>query len=93
MISASIPLRILVVDDEPAATGRHVISQHRDPSHPFAFLACCCHLVPRALGDDLALELRERQENVQGQPPHRNGRVQWLGDGDEVNSMPLEDIH
>jgi transposase len=35
-------------------------------------------LVANALADDLALELREGQQNVQGQAPHRGCRVELL---------------
>src|SRR4029077_17025566 len=39
------------------------IPERRPPAHPHPFLLRTCHLVPDALADDLALELREGQQN------------------------------
>ena len=52
-------LGFVVVHYEPAATGRYIISQHRNASHPFAFPARRGHFVPRPFGTNLALELRK----------------------------------
>jgi len=39
---------------------------------------------------DLALELRERQQHVQGRPTHAGRRVERLGDRDKARSSFVE---
>ena len=48
-------------------------------------------LVADALGGELALELAEGQEHVQGQLAHRAAGVEGLGDADEGHLRGLED--
>ena len=50
------------------------------------------HLVPRALRNDLALELRERQKDVQGQAAEGTRRVELLGHRHEAHAVPVEDL-
>jgi hypothetical protein len=48
----------LLIDGEPAALRQKVVTERRKPADPFPFAAGGSHLVARALGDHLALELR-----------------------------------
>ena len=50
------------------------------------------HLVPGALRDDLPFELRERQEDVQGQAAERTRRIELLRHGDEADEVPVENL-
>src|SRR5690606_31263996 len=49
-------------------------------------------LVAYPFGDDLALELRERQQDVEGQPAHAVGSVERLGHADERGTRAVEDL-
>jgi hypothetical protein len=61
--------------------------------HPQPFLLTRRELVADALGGELALELRERQEDVQQHPTHRIGGVELLGHRHEGHVVPVEDLH
>src|SRR6202045_4888862 len=54
------------------------IPERRHATHPQPLLLRGGDLVADALADDLALELREGQQNVEGQAPHRGRRVELL---------------
>jgi hypothetical protein len=69
-----------------------LVPQRGDPAHPHALALGGCDLVADALAGDLALELGERQEDVEGEPPHRGRRIELLGDGDEGHVMPVEQL-
>ena len=56
-------------------------------------LAGSHHLVAGALGDDLPLELREGEQDVQGQLAHGAGGVQLLGHRHEAHAVAIEDLH
>ena len=43
--------------------------------------------------DDLALELRKGQQDIQGQAPHRGRRVELLRDRHEGGARRVEDFH
>ncbi len=49
-------------------------------------------LVADALAGDLALELGEGQQDVEGQPAHRGGGIELLGDGDERDALRVEQL-
>ena len=78
------------VDDQLAVDG--VVAERRQSPHPHALLLRGRDLVADALARDLALELGERQQNVQGQPSHRGRRIERLGDGDERGLGAVEDV-
>jgi len=61
----------------------HVVAQQRHPPGPFPLAAGGGDLVAGAFRDDLPLELGERQQDVQHQPPHGIGCVELLRDRDE----------
>ena len=60
----------LAVDD--------VVAERRDAAHPHPLPARGGELVADALADHLALELGEREQDVQRQPAHRRRRVERL---------------
>ena len=47
-------------------------------------------LVANALGGDFALELRKRQQHVEGQAAHRGGGIELLRDRNEGDAMRVE---
>jgi hypothetical protein len=59
-----------------------VVAKDDVPASPLAFLAGGDLLVTGAVGDDLALELSERQQNVQRQATERDVRIELLSNGD-----------
>ena len=59
-----------------------VVAERDEAAHPHALLARGGELVADALADDLALELREGEQDVERQPSHRGRRVERLRDAD-----------
>jgi hypothetical protein len=57
-----------LIDDQAPAGRINIIAEYRCASDPLAFAARRRHLVARAFANDLAFELRERKQNVKGQP-------------------------
>ena len=78
------------VDDQPP--GLDVVAQGRLAAHPQAFLLRRGDLVPDALARELALELGEGEQDMEGEPSHRGGGVERLGHRDERHIMPVEDL-
>src|ERR1700730_4393585 len=68
--------RLAVDDDELAVP--HPIPERWHPAHPHPLLFRGGDLVADALADDLALELRKGQQNIEGQAPHRGRRIELL---------------
>ena len=62
------------------------------PAHPHPHLFRGSDLVADALADDLTLELRKGQQNIQGQSPHRRRRVELLRDRDKGGVPRIEDL-
>jgi len=60
----------LRVDHQPENLGVNIVAQDRQPSGPFSLAPGRCDLVPRALGDDLTLELGKGQEHIEDQASH-----------------------
>src|ERR1700720_4044832 len=81
----------LAFDDDELAVLR-LIAKRRHPAHPHPLLLRGGDLVADALADDLALELREGQQNIEGQAPHRGRRVELLRDRYEGRSLRIEDL-
>src|SRR6266478_6151020 len=81
----------LAVDDDELAVLRPV-TERRHAAHPHPLLFRGGDLVADTLADDLALELREGQQHVEGQAPHRGRRVELLSDGYEGRSPRIEDL-
>src|SRR5262249_18576339 len=70
------PLGLLFDDGELAIL--EFISQRHHSADPKPLALGSRHLVANALGGDFPLELREREQHVQGEPAHRGGRVELL---------------
>src|SRR5436190_21261792 len=64
------------------------VAERGDAAHRHPLLLRSGDLVADAFPDDLALELSERQQNVEGEPPHRRCGVELLRDRNERGRMP-----
>src|SRR4029077_2782639 len=82
--------RLALDDDEPAVLCP--IPERRHAPHPHPFLLRGGDLVADALADDLALELCEGQQNVEGQAPHRGRRVELLRHRHKGGTAGIEDL-
>ncbi len=84
------PSRLLLVDDDPPAARCDVVAEDRRAADPLALPSRGAHLVARALGDRLAFELREAEQDVEHQPARRRGRAELLRDRDEGDLVFVE---
>src|SRR6476660_3310707 len=82
--------RLAVDDDELAVL--HPIPERWHPAHPHPLLFRGGDLVADALADDLALELRKGQQNIEGQAPHRGCRVELLRNRNKRRASRIEDL-
>jgi hypothetical protein len=82
--------RLAFGDDEPAVL--HPIPERRYPAHPHPLLLRGGDFVADALSDDLTLELRKGQQNVQGQAAHRSRRVELLRDRNKGRTSGIKDL-
>src|SRR6516165_265781 len=82
------PFRLSVIDRDPSTLG--VIAERGHASDPEPLALGSRDLVADALGGDFALELGKRQQDVEGQPAHRGGGVELLGDRDKRHIMLVE---
>src|SRR5260370_14820282 len=87
------PLCLLWVDDQPPAAGIEVVAEDQVPARPLSFLPCGDLLVASPLRDDFALELRERQQDIQAESAQRRVGVELLRDGYEADALFLEHLH
>jgi hypothetical protein len=85
--------RLVLVDQQLAAPGVDVVAQQRVAPGPLPFPPGGGDLVAGPLGDDLPLELREREQHVEDQPAHRRGRVELLRDRRQGDPVRLEQLH
>ena len=81
----------LLIDDQLPVL--HVIAEGRQATHPHALLLGSGDLVADTFAGDLPLELRKREQHVQGEPPHRGGGIELLGDRDEGDAVGVEGFH
>src|SRR5262245_29076759 len=86
-------LGLVGVDRELRGARLHVIAQQWVSASPLASAPCGGDLVAGALGDDLALELGEREQHIEHQAAHRGRGVELLGDRDEGDLALLEGAH
>jgi hypothetical protein len=82
----------LAVDDDELAVLR-LIGERRHTAHPHPLLYRGGDLVADAFADDLALELREGQQHIQDQAPHRGRRVKLLRDRNEYTDADVFAAH
>jgi hypothetical protein len=84
-------LGLLRVDHQSAIPA--VIAERHHAADPQSLSLRGRDLVADALAGHLALELGKGEQHVQGQPPHRGGRIELLGDRDERDPMGIEQLH
>ena len=70
----------------------HPVTERRHPAHPHPLLFRGGDLVADTLADHLALKLREGQQNIEGQAPHRGGGVELLRHRNEGRAFGVEDL-
>ena len=80
------------VDDEAPALGVYVVAERGRPAGPEPLATGGSDLVPGAVGDGLALELGEAQQDVQHQPPGRVPGVERLSNGRQGHVVGVEDL-
>ena len=78
------------IDDQFALD--NVVPERWHTAHPHAFSLARGNLVADTLAGDLALELREGQQDVECEPPHGGGGIELLGDGNEGHPVAIEHI-
>ena len=71
--------------------GDPVTQRHRS-ADPDALALGGGDLVPHPLADDLALELGEGQQHIEGEPAHAGGGVERLGYRDERHGVLVEQL-
>lgn len=74
------------------ATFTDVVTERRHTAHPQPLPLGSRDLVPDSLARDFALELREREQDVERQTPHGGCSVELLGDGDKRDAARIEDF-
>ena len=84
------PVRLGFIDGDLAVFG--VVANRSHAANPKTLPLRGRDLVADALGGDLALELGERQQHVEGQPSHRRGGVELLGHRDKRHAVPVEQL-
>ncbi len=70
-----------------------VVAERHLAPHPHAASARGGEFVADPLANDLSLELREAEQDVQRQPSHAGGRVEALGDGHESDAVRIHHLH
>jgi hypothetical protein len=73
------PRRFSLIDLQAPTEGINVVAEHRNPADPLALAAGGRHFVAGTLSDNLAFELRKREEDVERQSSQRGCRVELLG--------------
>jgi hypothetical protein len=71
----------------------NIVAQDGRAARPLALPSLGGDFVADTLADDLSLELCEREEDIEYQPPHRGRRVELLGDGHERDVLLVENLH
>src|SRR5205823_12487202 len=84
------PFGFCCVDHQTSTLWIDVIAQHRSASQPLPFPPGRRHLVTRPLADHLALELRKRQQDVQGEATQRSAGIELLCDRYKAHAALLK---
>src|ERR1035437_6183076 len=82
---------LFLIHHQPSSTWAYVIAQHRTSAHPLPLPPGRRHLVARTLADQLPLELRKGEQNVERQTSQRCAGIELLRDGNEAHLVLLED--
>src|ERR1700736_1488473 len=80
----------LLVDDKLSILD--VIAERYGTAHPHALASRGRELVADALARHLTLELGEREQDIEGESPHRGRGIELLGDGHKRHAMGLEQL-
>ena len=83
-------LRLALDDDQLSLA--HRVAERRHAAHPHPLSLRGGDLVADPFPGDFALELREGQQHIEGQPSHRGGGVELLRDRDERHALGVEDL-
>src|SRR5208337_4140950 len=81
----------LLRDDDGLLAGTSIAERGRPPG-PDAFALEGRNLVAHALSNHLALELCEREQHIERQPPHAARGVERLRDRDERHGMRVKEF-
>src|SRR5437868_9974706 len=84
------PFGFCRVDHQTSALWIDIIAEDWDASHPLPFSPRRRHLVTRSLADDLALELRKRQQDVQREPAQGSAGIELLRDRYKAHAALLK---
>src|SRR5215472_7478246 len=76
------------IDDQAAVAD--VISERRHAAHPQPLAPGGGDLVPDSFSRDFALELREREQNVQREPTHGGGCIELLSNSNKGDALRIE---
>ena len=82
--------RLIFIDNQLLIHG--IVSERRKAAHPHVLLLGGSDLVADALSRNLALELGEGEQHIEGQSPHGIGSVELLGDRNEGNAAGIEGL-
>src|SRR3954468_16157995 len=74
------------IHDQPSSFRSHIVAEHRGAADPLAFAACRRQLIARSLPNDLALELRKREQDIEREPAHGGAGIEVLRHRDEAHS-------
>lgn len=69
-----------------------LVTQRHASTHLQPLALGCCNLVPNPFGCHLALELRERQQDVEREPAHAGPRIEALRNGHERRFGRIEPV-
>src|SRR5437667_12609683 len=81
------------INDQPATPRIDIVTEHWVAASPLAFAPCRRHLVASPLRYHLALELREREEDVERQASERIRRIELLRHGNEAHFVTLQSFN
>lgn len=82
--------RLSLVHNQPSIGD--VVAERRRAARPLAALLHRGNLVADAVGNHLALELCESQQDIQDKASHAVGGIERLGDRHERDTKPVENI-
>src|ERR1019366_2578042 len=84
-------LGLFLIHHQPSSARVYVIAQHRTPDNLVPLKRGDRHVLARTLEDQLPLELRKGEQNVERQTSQRCAGIELLSDGNEAPLVLLED--
>jgi hypothetical protein len=82
---------LIIVNDQLPVL--NVVTKRRLTAHPHTLLLGSGDLVADAFPGHFPLELRKREQHVQGKPPHRGRGIKLLGNRNEGDAPSVEGFH